>query len=103
VELQERYDDFKSLGVEVLTISVDTEADAHATLDRLGVTFPVLYDSTKAVARSWEVFDLLNDGVAAPATYLFDGSGDLLAYHIGTDIADRPSTAEVYSSFLAAR
>ena len=57
--------------------------------------FPVLYDSSGRIAREWEVFDLLNDGVAAPTTFVFDASGTLQFSQIGQNAGDRPTTDEV--------
>lgn len=55
----------------------------------------MLYDADAAVAKSWGVFNLLGDGVAAPATFVFDASGALRAFHIGKDAGDRPTAQEV--------
>ena len=35
----------------------------------LGIEFPVLYDVGGSVSRDWGVFNILGDGVAAPATF----------------------------------
>ena len=102
VELQDRYRELKSLGVEVIAISVDDRAGAEMAVEELGLKYPVLYDSDFAVTRSWGIFDLLDDGVAAPATYLFDKAGKLIAYRVGEHIADRPAAGEVVTVFKAA-
>ena len=52
------------------------------------------------MARPYGVFDLLEDGVAAPATLILNREGELAGTHIGEDIADRVSAATIIA-FLA--
>ena len=54
----------------------------------------MLSDADGKISRSWGVFNLLGDGVAAPATFVFDASGQLRAFRIGRDAGDRPSAQE---------
>ena len=60
----------------------------------VGATFPVLADPTRATAEAYLVFDLLGDGVAAPATFIVDAD-NLIAVHVGSSIGDRPSAASL--------
>ena len=71
-------------------------------VERYGIEYPVLFDPTTQVSRAWGIFDLLNDGVAAPAAYVFDASGELFAYRIGETIAERPNAAELLATLKAA-
>lgn len=57
--------------------------------------FPVLSDPAGATTRSYGVFDLLGDGVAAPATFIITGDGGIAWRQIGTDIADRAAPSEI--------
>lgn len=57
--------------------------------------FPILADPAGATARSYGVFDLLGDGVAAPATFIITGDGGIVWSEIGEDIADRVPPAEI--------
>ncbi len=59
------------------------------------LTYPVLYDTTTAVTRSWNIFDLNGDGVAAPATFVFGPTGHLVAAHIGAHAGDRPRAEDI--------
>jgi peroxiredoxin len=101
VELQESYSQFHALGAEVMAISVDNEDDAVAVVEKLGLEYPVLYDTAHNVTTEWRVFNVLQDGVSAPAAYVFDASGSLVAYKIGTNIADRPTAAELINTIKA--
>ena len=60
-----------------------------------GTGFHILADADTSVAQEYGVFDLHGDGVAAPATFILDQSGEIVAYHVGRDITDRPSTEGV--------
>lgn len=66
--------------------------------EQIGALFPVLADPDGEVVRRFGVFDLLNDGVAAPATFIVDKDGTLLLEHVGQTIADRPSADSVLES-----
>ncbi len=101
MELQERYAEFKALGAEVVTISTDDELDAGRMRENYGLQYPVLFDTSADVARAWGIYNLLDDGVAAPAAYVFDESGELFAYRIGESIADRPTAAELLATIAA--
>ena len=59
------------------------------------LTYPVLYDTTTAVARSWNVYDLLGDGVSAPSMFVFAPAGHLVAAHIGRHAGDRPDAEDI--------
>ena len=49
---------------------------------------------TRATAQAYGVFDLLGDGVAAPATLLVDSDG-IVAAQVGQSIGDRPSATAI--------
>jgi peroxiredoxin len=97
VELQSVYERFKELGAELLVISVDDQTDAVAAAVEWGLDYPVLYDDDNSVSIQWNVFNLLSDGVAAPSVFVFDGSGEFIAYKIGEHVADRPAAEEILS------
>ena len=56
--------------------------------DYAGATYPVLADPANEAAMAYGVFNLLDDGVAAPATFVIAG-GQLVASHVGQDIGER--------------
>jgi len=57
--------------------------------------FPILADLDQSIARKYGVYDLLDDGVAAPATFIIASDGVITWYDIGENITDRPSAEEV--------
>ncbi len=64
-------------------------------MERNELTYPVLYDTTTAVARSWNVYDLLGDGVSAPSMFVFAPAGHLVAAYIGSHAGDRPDAEDI--------
>ena len=83
------------MGASLVVISIDDQADAINIRDTEGLTYPVLYDTDRAVTRNWGVFDLLGDGVAAPAAFIVDRNGNVAWSQIGENIADRPTSDEL--------
>lgn len=95
VELNQNYQEIVSLDAEVLAISTDDLTGAGYAVAGLGIQFPVLYDPEGEVVRQYGVFDLLNDGLAAPATFVLDKSGIIRWQFIGDSKSHRPSFASV--------
>ena len=72
----------------MLAISVDTLEYARQMQGLVGARFPVLADPDHSVASAYGIFDLLGDGVAAPATFIVSSKADI-SYYIGSEIGDR--------------
>jgi peroxiredoxin len=102
VELEGVYQDIKAERAELIAISVDSVADAQRMVDHAGASFPVLSDEDHLVTQNYGLFDLLNDGVSAPATLILNRDRDLIGSQVGTNIADRAS-AESILRFLQKR
>ena len=66
--------------------------------DFAGASFPVLADATQYVAKSYGVYNLMNDNVAAPATFIIDSNGDVVWRHVASDISDRPTSTEILAA-----
>jgi peroxiredoxin len=74
---------------QLIVISVDSQADARRMADHAKASFPILYDKNAAVVTAYGLYDLLGDGVSAPATLVLNRDGSILGSHVGRDIADR--------------
>ena len=57
--------------------------------------YPVLADPAERVARDYGVFELLGDGVAAPATFIVGKDGAIVWSQVGKTINDRPTADEI--------
>ena len=79
----------------MLAISVDDLSNASGIVQDLNIPFPVLYDPSGTVPRSYEVFELLERNLAAPATFVVDRDGVIRWRYIASDIGDRPPASMV--------
>lgn len=80
IAFDNRIDQFKELGAEVIGISVDSHFTHHAwrntPVDQGGigpVKFPMVADLSKSIARDYDV--LLNESVAFRGTFMIDKNG----------------------------
>ena len=79
----------------MLAISTDDLSGATTMASRVGIPFPVLYNSATDVVREYGVYNLLGDRRSAPATFIIDAAGVIRWSHIGRSIGDRPSARTV--------
>ena len=93
MELNEDYPAMKALGAETLAVAVNDWEGAYYLVKGFGLEFPVLYDPKARVARMYGVYDLLGDGLAAPAVFVLDKEGKIRWRYIGKDLTDRPDNA----------
>ena len=75
MELREEYEAISAVDALVIAISRDDLSHAGRAVEHLGPQFPVLSDLAGEVVREYQVYDLLNDGLVAPATFLLDTVG----------------------------
>ena len=80
IAFDNRYDQFKKLGAELIGVSVDSQYTHYAwkntPVDKGGIgniRFPLVADLTKSIARSYDV--LINDAVALRGTFMIDKKG----------------------------
>ncbi len=84
-DLAEKYDDFKSIGCEIYSISCDTHFvhkawhDASDTIKK--IKFPMLGDPTGALARDFDVM-IESDGVAERGTFILNPDCKITAYEV---------------------
>ena len=93
--MQSFYVEFESRNVGLAAISTDLLVDAERMEVMAGAEFPVLADTNEDVSKSYGVFNLLGDGVAAPATFVILPGGDVVWGYVGIDIGDRVPTLAI--------
>ena len=76
-------------------ISTDLLVDAEKMQVLAGAEFPVLADTNEDVSKNYGVFNLLGDGVAAPATFVILPDGGVVWGYVGVDIGDRVPTLAI--------
>ena len=93
--MAQAYPQFRERNVALAAISVDDRTYAFQMADLVGAEYPVLADATQSVTKTYGVYDLLNDDVAAPATFIIRSDGRIAWRHVAEDIADRPTSADI--------
>ncbi len=96
MELQEDYQTISGLDAEILAISVDDLSGAARVVDSLGLEYEILSDPDAEVIRAYGVFNLHNNDLATPATFIVDKEGAISWQYIGkTSRTDRPDNDEI--------
>jgi peroxiredoxin len=95
VELQRQYEAFQQAGVEVIALAVAPAASVNGVRQTIGATYPLLADPAHRVAEIYGVYNLLGDGLAAPAVFVIDTDGRIVWSHVGQHPGDRPSAKTV--------
>lgn len=81
--MQRHYSDFRELGAELYTISVDPpEVSKRELVQGLGVQFPVLSDQSRDTIRDYGVHDRISN-IAKPSAFVIDKSGIIRYKYIG--------------------
>ena len=93
--MQSFYNEFESRNVGLAAISTDLLVDAERMEVMAGAEFPILADTNENVSKSYGVFNLLGDGVAAPATFVILPDGGVVWGYVGVDIGDRVPTLAI--------
>ena len=89
------YEDIQAADAEVLAISVDNLAGAERVVSQIGIPFPILYDPSKQVPGDYGVFNLLNDNLATPSTFILDKEGVIRYKYVASGIGDRPRVSQI--------
>lgn len=75
--MDELYEQYKDLGFTILAVNVDEDrAEAHRFLDKVPVSYPILYDPESNVSEQYEV-------QAMPTTVMIDRDGNARFLHRG--------------------
>ncbi len=104
-DLADRYDDFKEINAEVLSISTDTVFvhkawhDNSETIKK--IKYPMLADPTGKVCKDYGVY-IPNEGLALRGTFIIDPNGILKAYEIHDNSIGR-NTEELLRKLKAAQ
>lgn len=95
MELQRSYPALQERKVALAAISMDAVADAREMARLTSADFAILADPDRQAINAYGVYNLLRDGVAAPATFIISADGVLRWSHVGKDVGDRPTPQEI--------
>ena len=97
MELQEAYARFRACGSEIIAVAVQDQAQAGLMRRQTGAEFPILADVTHLTANQYNVYNVMGDGVAAPAVFVINSAGEIVWSYIGRDAGDRPAPDQILS------
>ena len=95
VELQYSLSEFQEENTSLIAISKDTFEQAQLVKLITQAEYMILPDPEANVLKEYGVFDLLGDGVAAPAVFIINPDMTIYWSYISKDIRDRPTTDEI--------
>ena len=98
-EYQRRESEFRATSAALVGLSVDDATRSQAVREQLGLSFPLLCDTRRAVVRAWDLYNPREQGgIAVPAVFVI-GSGLQVLYH-STDATRRRVSPEGVLAFL---
>ena len=74
---------------------MDNLQGAAQVVEQRGIPFPVLYDTSTLVPRTYGVFNLLGDGLAAPATFIVNTDGVITWKYVASQNYDHASVSRI--------
>ncbi len=85
-EINNRYEDFKNSGAEVLAITTDNLENTGTLIARSGYDFPILYTSRdNTIPKTYDRFNKFGDSLASAAIFLIDTDGRIVWEDLGTN------------------
>jgi peroxiredoxin len=83
VQLQENYLAIQAEGAEVVAVVVASVDAVEGLCERAGLVYPILADEMHEVSEAYGVYNVLGDGLAAPAVFIIDTDGRVVWSQIG--------------------
>ena len=94
--MQDDYAAFQELDAEVVAVSVDDLSGAARAIDALGLEYQILADPGAEAVRAYGVFNLHNNNLPTPSTFVIDQDGVIRWQYIGKNArTDRPDNADI--------
>jgi len=95
VELQNQYETFRQSGAEIVSLAVASLESVEGWCQRAGIRYPVLADPEHRVAEAYGVYNLLGDGLAAPAVFVVGTDGRIVWSQVSLDPGDQPGAQTI--------
>ena len=90
--MRNNYEAFQEAGAEIVALAVASLSSVERNVvNLLNLPYPVLADPDHQVSEDYGVYNVLGDGLAAPAVFVIDTDGEILWSHVGSGPSDRPS------------
>ena len=88
------------MGAEIVALSADTPERARLTVSELGITYPILSDSSRRLIRAYDVLHP-EEGIARPSLFVLDRDGVVRWQYVGINAADRPALEDILEQLRA--
>lgn len=94
-DLADHYEQFKSIGCEVYSISTDSHFvhkawyDASETIQK--ITYPMLADPTGKITKDFEVY-IEDEGVALRGSFVINPEGKIVSYEVNENSIGREAS-----------
>ncbi len=98
MNLQNQYQEFQARNAEVIALAVHDVNGAQNIGRVTGAAFPLLADPDHTVAGAYGVYNLLGDGIATPAVFILDKSGQIVWSYIGQNSNDRVDNKTIFEN-----
>tara|TARA_R110002072_G_scaffold7773_7_gene41627 strand:+ start:38919 stop:39251 length:333 start_codon:yes stop_codon:yes gene_type:complete len=104
VQLSEYTPKFEAIGIKVLTVTYDSQADAKKFYDRNQLAYPILFDEQSTLIKE---LGILNTGpkpgdaaygIPYPGLFLVDSDGKVFAKFAEKSFKDRPNYDGILST-----
>jgi peroxiredoxin len=87
--------DIRAAGAKLAAVSVDSPEKSQGVREELHLTFPILCDTQRKVAREWGVYNAKEKGgIAKPAVFVID-AGRVVRYVSVDEVASRIPASEI--------
>lgn len=94
--MQEDYETISGLEAEILAVSVDSLRGAQRAIESIGLEFQVLSDPDAEVVSAYGVWNLFQNELPAPSTFIIDKQGVIQWEYIGkNELTDRADNDEI--------
>jgi len=87
-QLAHEYQTFRDAGIALLMVSTDSPRRVRQLAEQTNPHFPVLSDVDADATVAYDIFE---NGIALPSTWVIDREGTVRWSYIGKHASDRPS------------
>ena len=78
-----------------MALAVNTLEGVAGAQASSGATYPFVADPDHLVTEAYGIYNLLGDGLAAPAVFIIGSDGSILWSYVGAAGEDRPPVADI--------
>lgn len=95
MKLEKVRSEFEAKNAQIVALAVQNQGGAAKTNQGVGAGYPVLADADHNIADAYGVYNLLDDGIAAPSVFIINQKGEIVWSYIGKNASDRPSNQTI--------